>query len=217
MGFVSFLSRLLPKENRFFDLFTANVGNIESAAQNLRKLLDASSESERKILISQIEDAEHRGDLITHDIFNDVSQTFITPIDREDIHALAARLDDILDLMEDVALRTVLYEVTVFPNEFRDLSDTLCSAVKDLSEAVPMLSGLKTEHVARIKTLCEHVNTCENAGDDIYHNAIARLFREQKDPIMLIKLKEILSDIEEAIDRCEHVANLIESVVIKYA
>jgi predicted phosphate transport protein (TIGR00153 family) len=217
MGFVSFVRRLLPKENKFFDLFTTNVGNIESAAQNLRKLLDAESEAERKILISQIEDAEHRGDLITHEIFNDVSQTFITPIDREDIHALAARLDDILDLMEDVALRTVLYEVTTFPNDFRDLADMLCVAVKDLSEVVPLLSSLKSEHVDRIKILCEHINTCENAGDDIYHNAIARLFREQKDPIMLIKLKEILSDMEEAIDKCEHVANLIESVVIKYA
>lgn len=217
MAFASFIRKLLPKENRFFELFTTNVGNIQSAAANLRKLLDAQSESERKVLISQIEDAEHRGDLITHEIFNDVSQTFITPIDREDIHALAARLDDILDLMEDVALRTVLYEVNVFPNDFRDLTDTLCMAVKDLGVVVPLLSDLRSEHVDTIKELCEHINTCENAGDDIYHNAIARLFREQKDPIMLIKLKEILSDIEEAIDKCEHVANLIETVVIKYA
>ena len=217
MGFASFVRKLLPKENRYFELFSANVVNIESAAQNLRKLLDAQTEAERKILISQIEDAEHRGDLITHEIFNDVSQTFITPIDREDIHALASQLDDILDLMEDVALRTVLYEVTVFPNDFRDLTDTLCSAVKSLGEAVPLLSNLKTEQADRIKKLCEHINTCENAGDDIYHNAIARLFREQKDPITLIKLKEILSDIEEAIDKCQHVANLIETVIIKYA
>ena len=101
MGFASFVRKLLPKENRYFELFSANVVNIESAAQNLRKLLDAQTEAERKILISQIEDAEHRGDLITHEIFNDVSQTFITPIDREDIHALASQLDDILDLMEN--------------------------------------------------------------------------------------------------------------------
>jgi predicted phosphate transport protein (TIGR00153 family) len=152
---------------------------------------------------------------MTHDIFTDVSQTFITPIDREDIHALASMLDDILDLMEDVALRTVLYEVTTFPNDFRDLTDTLCKAVDSLAQAVPMLSNMK--NVAEIHRLCEHINTCENAGDDIYHNAIARLFREQKDPIELIKLKEILSDIEAAIDKCEHVANVIEGVVIKYA
>jgi len=215
MGFANFIRSLLPKENKYFDLFTANVGNILSASGDLRLLLDATSPAERKILISKIEDAEHRGDIITHDIFNDVSQTFITPIDREDIFSLASMLDDILDLMEDVALRTVLYEVTVFPNDFRDLTDMLCKAVKNLAEAVPLLGNMK--NVKEIHRLCEEINTCENAGDDIYHNAIARLFREQKDPIQLIKLKEILSDIEEAIDKCEHVANVIEGVVIKYA
>jgi predicted phosphate transport protein (TIGR00153 family) len=215
MGFANFIRSILPKENKYFDLFTANVGNISSAATDLRKLLDATSEAERKILISKIEDAEHRGDIITHDIFTDVSQTFITPIDREDIHALASNLDDILDLMEDTALRTVLYEVTVFPNDFRDLTDMLGKAVMNLVQVVPMLSNMK--NVSEIHRLCEEINTCENAGDDIYHNAIARLFREQKDPIQLIKLKEIIGDIEEAIDRCEHVANLIESIVIKYA
>ena len=215
MGFANFIRKILPKENQYFDLFTANVRNIQSASTDLRLLLDATSPAERKILISKIEDAEHRGDIITHDIFTDVSQTFITPIDREDIFALASILDDILDLMEDTALHTVLYEVTVFPNEFRDLTDTLCSAVKSLAQAVPLLSNMKNRE--EIHRLCEHINTCENAGDDIYHNAVARLFREQKDPIELIKLKEILSDIEEAIDKCEHVANVIEGVVIKYA
>lgn len=215
MGFANFIRSILPKENKYFELFTANVGNISSAAADLRKLLDAGSEAERKILISKIEDAEHRGDIITHDIFTDVSQTFITPIDREDIHALASMLDDILDFMEDTALRTVLYEVNTFPNDFRDLTDMLVKTVTNLAQVVPMLSNMK--NVKEIHRLCEEINTCENAGDDIYHNAIARLFREQKDPIQLIKLKEIIGDIEEAIDRCEHVANLIESIVIKYA
>jgi predicted phosphate transport protein (TIGR00153 family) len=215
MGFASVLRNLLPKENKFFELFTQNVGNIKEAASDLRKLLDATSPSERKILITRIENAEHAGDLITHAIFQDLSTTFITPIDREDIHALASELDDILDLMEDVALRTSLYEVYTFPQEFRDLTDTLLQAVNDLGVAVPMLSSMKNVDV--ILKACEHINTCENAGDDIYHNAIARLFQEQKDPIELIKLKEILTDIEEAIDKCEHVANLVEGVVIKYA
>src|SRR5688572_21157751 len=106
MGFASVLRNLLPKENKFFELFTQNVGNISEAANDLRKLLDATTPAERKILITRIENAEHAGDLITHAIFQDLSQTFITPIDREDIHALGTELDDILDLMEDVALRT---------------------------------------------------------------------------------------------------------------
>ncbi len=215
MGLASFVRGLLPKENQFFELFTSNVKNIQEGAADLRKLLDAKTISERKILIKKIEDAEHRGDQITHDIFNDLSKTFVTPIDREDIHSLAAELDDILDLMEDVAVKTSLYEIEYFPSEFRDLTDTLIRAVEDLGIAVPLLNNMK--NVKEILRACEHVNTCENAGDDIYHNAIARLFQEQKDPIMLIKLKEILSDIEEAIDKCEHVANLIEGVVVKYA
>ncbi len=215
MGFSSFLRRLLPQENQYFRLFTSNIANIQEAATDLRKLLDAKTTSDRKILIARIEDAEHRGDQITHDIFADLSKTFVTPIDREDIHALAGEIDDILDLMEDVALRTILYDVTEFPPEFRDLTDTLVRAVEDLAIAVPLLGDMKNVEV--ILRSCEHVNTCENAGDDIYHNAIARLFRDIKDPVELIKLKEILSDIEEAIDTCEHVANLIEGVVVKYA
>lgn len=215
MGFSSFLRRLLPQENQYFRLFTSNIANIQEAATDLRKLLDAKTTSDRKILIARIEDAEHRGDQITHDIFADLSKTFVTPIDREDIHSLASEIDDILDLMEDVAVRTILYNVTDFPPEFRDLTDTLLRAVEDLAIAVPLLGDMK--NVKQILASCEHVNTCENAGDDIYHNAIARFFHEIKDPIELIKLKEILSDIEEAIDKCEHVANLIEGVVVKYA
>jgi uncharacterized protein len=215
MGFSSFLRRLLPQENQYFRLFTSNIANIQEAATDLRKLLDAKTTSDRKILIARIEDAEHRGDQITHDIFADLSKTFVTPIDREDIHALAGKIDDILDLMEDVALRIILYDVTEFPPEFRDLTDTLVRAVEDLVVAVPLLGDMKNVDI--ILQSCEHVNTCENAGDDIYHNAIARLFRDIKDPIELIKLKEIISDIEEAIDTCEHVANLIEGVVVKYA
>ncbi len=215
MGFSSFLRRLLPKENQYFRLFTANIANIQEAATDLRKLLDAKTTSDRKILVARIEDAEHRGDEITHDIFADLSKTFVTPIDREDIHALAGEIDDILDLMEDVALRTILYDVTEFPPEFRDLTDILVKAVENLVVAVPLLGDMKNVEI--ILRSCEHVNTCENAGDDIYHNAIARLFRDIKDPIELIKLKEIISDIEEAIDKCEHVANLVEGVVVKYA
>jgi uncharacterized protein len=215
MGFSSFLRRLLPQENQYFRLFTSNIANIQEAATDLRKLLDAKTTSDRKILIARIEDAEHRGDQITHDIFADLSKTFVTPIDREDIHALAGEIDDILDLIEDVAVRTSLYDVTEFPPEFRDLTDTLVRAVEDLAIAVPLLGDMKNVEI--ILRSCEHVNTCENAGDDIYHNAIARLFRDIKDPIELIKLKEIISDIEEAIDTCEHVANLIEGVVVKYA
>jgi predicted phosphate transport protein (TIGR00153 family) len=215
MGFSSFLRRLLPKENQYFRLFTANIANIQEAATDLRKLLDAKTTSDRKILVARIEDAEHRGDEITHDIYADLSKTFVTPIDREDIHALAGEIDDILDLMEDVALRTILYDVTEFPPEFRDLTDILVRAVENLVVAVPLLGDMKNVEI--ILRSCEHVNTCENAGDDIYHNAIARLFRDIKDPIELIKLKEIISDIEEAIDKCEHVANLVEGVVVKYA
>ena len=215
MGFSSFVRKLLPQENQYFQLFTNNITNIQEAATDLRKLLDAKTTSERKILTSRIEDAEHRGDQITHAIYADLSKTFVTPIDREDIHALASEIDDILDLMEDVAVRAILYEVVEFPPEFRDLTDTLLRAVEDLTVAVPLLGNMK--NVEKILSACEHVNTCENAGDDIYHNAIARLFKDVKDPIELIKLKEILSDIEEAIDKCEHVANVIEGVVVKYA
>lgn len=215
MGIANVLRNLLPIENKFFSLFTQNVVNIKEAASDLRKLLDATTPAERKILITRIEDAEHAGDIITHAIFQDLYQTFITPIDREDIHDLASQLDDVLDLMEDVALRISLYEVHVFPQDFRDLTDVLLQTVENLSIAVPLLNNMKNRDV--ILKCCEQINTCENAGDDIYHNALARLFREQKDPIELIKLKEILSDIEEAIDRCEHVANSVEGVVIKYA
>src|SRR5437868_3371143 len=147
MGFASFIRGLLPQENQYFRLFTSNIANVHEAATDLRKLLDAKTTSERKILIAKIEDAEHRGDQITHDIFADLSKTFVTPIDREDIHALASEIDDILDLMEDVAVRTSLYEVSEFPAEFRDLTDTLLQAVQDLVVAVPLLGDMKNVNV----------------------------------------------------------------------
>jgi predicted phosphate transport protein (TIGR00153 family) len=215
MGFLSIFRRLLPQENHYFRLFARNIANIQEAASDLRKLLDAKTTSDRKILITRIEDAEHRGDQITHDIFSDLSKTLLTPIHREDIHALANEIDDVLDLIEDVALRTSLYEVTEFPPEFRDLTDTLLHAVQYLAVAVPMLGAMR--NTKELLRMCEQIHTVENTGDDIYHNAIARLFHEEKNPIELIKLKEILSDIEEAIDKCENVANLMQRMVVKYS
>ncbi len=215
MGFSSFVRRLLPRENQYFQLFTGNIANIQEAARNLRALLDARSTAERKILITRIEDAEHRGDEITHNIFAGLSRQFVPSINREDIYTLTSEIDDVLDLIEDVALRTSLYNVTEFPPEFRDLTDTLVRAVEQLAAAVPKLRDMRdTKELLRV---CEDVHTIENAGDDIYHNAVARLFQDCSDPIELIKLKEILSDIEEAIDKCENVANSIQRIVLKYS
>jgi uncharacterized protein len=206
--------RLLPRETSFFDFFERHAALITEGTKEFALL----AKSEGSGVVShakRIKELEHETDVITHHCVEALHKTFITPLDREDIHRLISRMDDIMDLVDAAAARIVLYEVGPLTQEVCDLADVLVRASEGVAKAVTGLRNMKNTNT--VMKVCIDINRLENEGDSIYHNAVARLFREEKDPIRVIKWKEIYENLEAATDRCEDVANIIEGVVLENA
>ena len=202
------LARLLPRERSFFSLFTEVTANLQEGAKALSALFrDYRDVPARTQAIKAL---EHKGDNLTHEIIARLNRTFITPIDREDIHALTTKLDDVLDLVDAVASRLVIYGVEELRPGAAELADVLVRATAELHVAVS-----KLEKQDGILKHCVEIKRLENEGDTVVRAAIARLFLEEKDPVELIKWKEILEVLEIATDKCEDVANILEAVVLK--
>ena len=208
------LASLFPRGgSEFFDFFERHVAKTLEAARLLRAMLEDSKDAERQA--AQIKSIEHDGDQITHRAIEMLHQTFLTPIDRGDIHRLITRLDDILDLVDSTAERIWLYQLQVSEPEALSLASVLINAVSEVQKAMTQLRNLK-DRTAIIKT-CMEINRYENEGDQLIRKAVARLFREERDAIRLLKWKEIYDYLEDAVDRCEDVANVIEGVALEYA
>jgi predicted phosphate transport protein (TIGR00153 family) len=208
------LQYLLPKDRKFFPLFKQATENLVKGSTVLVDLVNSPPEK-RKELIKEIEHIEHTGDNITHMIFNELGRNFITPFDREDIHALTSSIDDILDLINGTAKRLEMYKVTDITEPMVMLSEIILKGSIELNVAVVNLEGMK--RIDEIKEACVRINSLENNADDVFNLAIGRLFDEEKDAVKLIKIKEILQALETATDKCEDAANVIESIIIKYA
>lgn len=203
---------LIPKEEKFFKLFKDMTENIIEGAKLLKEMLDDfenPNESQRKI-----KEVEHKGDSITHDIIQMLNKTFVTPLDREDIYSLASKLDDILDLIDASSQRVIMYNVDSITPEAKSLGFIILQSCYAVDKAVAML-GKKTNE--QIFATCVEINALENEADRVSREAISRLFDEEKDPIQLIKWKEIYETLERATDKCEDAANILESVVVKNA
>jgi uncharacterized protein len=201
---------LVPREQRFYDHFERQASILVSAGVLLKETLDETGDlSARR---REIKDLERLGDGITYEIMRSLNETFVTPFDHEDISALAAGLDDILDYIEEVADTVNLYGITTVPRAASELADLLAQAVAQLEHAVGKLrSGKKDgEYVIEVHRL-------EDVGDSTSRHAIAELFQGQRDPLEVIKLKDLYSLLEDALDRCEDVANVIENIAIKNA
>ncbi|HTF06482.1 MAG TPA: DUF47 family protein [Bacteroidia bacterium] len=211
---MSFLQFLLPKDRKFFPLFEQATSNLVKASKVLVELVNTTPDK-RKELIREIEHLEHQGDNITHMIFNELSRNFITPFDREDIHALASAIDDVLDFIHGSAKRIDLYKVTELSETITLLADCILKGAIELNVAVKNLENMK--NIMIIKESCVKINSLENHADDVFNTGIARLFEEEKDPINIIKIKEILSALETATDKCEDAANTIQTILVKYA
>ncbi len=209
-----FLSRLLPSSGagQFFDLFEQHAERTREGAALLSAMIrqgaDPAAQSER------IKGVEHLGDEITHTVIERLHQTFITPMDRDDMHRLISRMDDVLDLIEAVSERVWLYGIRKMEPEAIEFADVLVKAVDETVGAVRGLRDLRDR--ATLIAHCTEVNRLENEGDQLLRRAVARLFRESTDPIHVIKWKEIYDTLENAIDRCEDVANVIEGVALEY-
>ena len=201
-------SVIAPRDREFFDLFEEAGGNILRAAGLLEEML--LSFPERNELARDILLCEQEGDRITHDILHRLNQTFVTPIDREDIHELSTALDDVVDYTEEVADYLGLYKIEAPMSQSQDLAKVLHASARQISEAMPRLRGFKD-----ISHYTVEINRLENDGDRIVREAIASLFDTGIDPMVVIRWKDIFERLEDAIDSTEHVANILEGIVIK--
>jgi len=201
---------LVPREKRFYDLFEQQASILVSAGALLKETLDEAGDlSDRR---REVKDLERLGDGVTYEIVRSLNETFVTPFDHEDISALAAGLDDILDYIEEIADTVNLYRITTVTRPASELADLLAQAVVQLERAVGKLrSGNKDGEYAI------EVHRLEDVGDSTSRHAIAELFQGQRDPLEVIKLKDLYGLLEDALDRCEDVANVIENIASKNA
>lgn len=200
---------LIPKEEAFFDLFKKAAHNMIEGSRLLKDMMENFHDLPNKA--KKIKEVEHVGDGITHDIAMRLNQTFITPVDREDIHDLASALDDILDAVEAVADRFVIYKIARPTESAIRLADILYQASVAVGCGVDRIG---MSH-AQIKECSVQVNSLENEADRVSRDAISGLFEKEMDPISVIKWKEIYETFEEGTDRCEDVANVLERIVLK--
>ena len=204
--------KFFKKETDFFEIFDYMGSNLVKAAEALMEFFN--DFSEMSIKIKHIKELEHDNDLLTHEIIRKLNQTFITPIDREDIHMLATRMDDILDLMWGAVERSYIFKLRATTVEAATLAKTLAAMIDLLYRAV---NHLKKKEYAYIQDLCIQIHGLENQNDTQFREALGKLFDEIQDPVMIIKWKDIYQNLENASDRCEDVANTLESIVLKYA
>ncbi len=205
------LGKLLPREKSFFVMFNQQAENVRAGAHAMVEMLEHFEHPEAGA--EKVEQYEHIGDTITHGIMTRLNQTFITPFDREDIHELASKIDDVIDLVDAAASRMVTYRVTAVRPGVVDLARTIRDATEQIVAAIRVLDK-KEEHILNY---CIEINRLENLADHQCRDLIATLFDQEKDPVQIIKWKEIIETLEFATDKCEDVANVIESVTLKNA
>lgn len=201
----------MPKEVKFFDLFDKQAENLVKAAEFYKKLTDEATFTPENV--RAMHELEHYGDELTHNIINTLNETFITPFDREDILALANRLDDIIDGIYLITNRFQLYKIEK-PSEYsQKLANTIAQSTKAMQKALASLRSNKNMKETLFQ--CVEINRLENEGDVLRDEAISWLFENEKDPIMVIKQKELFEEAETVTDFCEYVANLVESILVK--
>lgn len=204
---------LVPKNKVFHQQFCRSSANLVEAGYSFTKLIHNTQPERQPEFIQEVKDLETKGDEIAHEIFLQLSTDFITPFDREDIHALASSLDDILDSIHSAANRIELYKVERYSPAMERLTEIIVRQIKEIDIAIRFMESMR--NVERIKEALVRINSLENEADAIHEEAIASLFEREANAIRIIKAKEILDDLENATDKCEDVANMIETIVIK--
>jgi predicted phosphate transport protein (TIGR00153 family) len=202
--------RLIPREERFYDDFVALAEEIRHGAASLEEMLAPDQPLWDKA--DEIKEIEHKCDFLTHEIIQRLHRTFVTPLDREDIFALARSLDDVMDAIDATAAIVRLYQIAIVRQDARDLARIIMASAEQVVKAMKELERKKGVAEPAVE-----INRLENEADRAHQNAVRRLFEEEKDPIQIMKWKEILDFLEDATDRCEDVANVLEGVVVKHA
>lgn len=204
-----------PKDKNFFPLFERAASNLLATSNVLVELVNTTNLEKRRELFKEIEKLEHVGDSITHETFHELSANFITPFDREDIHALVTAIDDIVDYVHGSTKRIELYKIETMTPAIIKLAELIQKSAEEINTAVKELRNLK--NISKIKEATVRINSIENHADDIFDNAIAKLFEEEKNAVEVIKLKDVLSALETATDKAEDAADVINSILVKNA
>jgi hypothetical protein len=213
---MNFISRLMPREGRFFSLFDNHAKLIVDGALALADVLrNYENQKEREGGIKIIEDAEHGADRITHETVALLHTTFVTPFDRDDIHRLISRMDDVLDLIQDTGESLVLYDIQKITPEATQLAELLRRCAEHVQSAVGLMASMAD--APAILKICQEIDRLESEADKVMRGAISQLFRTETDVRQLIKLKAVYELLEAATDKCQDVANVIESVVLENA
>jgi predicted phosphate transport protein (TIGR00153 family) len=213
MKISNLFSFMVPKNALFFDLFAEDTANLVEQARVFNTLFTTHDKDQQLTIIRRVKELETVGDEITHKIFLELSSNFITPFDREDIHALATSLDDIADYIHGSASRIELYNVKEFSKTMEMLSEVIVKQVIEIDAAVKDMKNMR--NAQRVREAIIRVNSLENHADDLFDEAIGRLFAEEVPALELIKIKEVLANLETATDKCEDVANVLESILVK--
>jgi uncharacterized protein len=215
MALNSILSIFMPKNKIFYDLFEKVAANVSIMSDKLRELVAESDGDKKLAILSQIEDLEHENDNLTHNIFTELGRNFITPFDREDIHYLATSLDDIADYIYASAKKMNFYKVNTNDMGIQKLAEVIQLSSAEVRKAVIELRGMK--NMKAVTESLVKINSLENQADDLFDMSIERLFETEPDAKEVIKKREIYQVMEIATDKCEDAANVIESIIIKYA
>lgn len=215
MPFNSILKLFLPKDKIFFNLFESVAENVLKMATKLNDLVNEPDIEKRQVITKEIADLEHINDDYTHRIFTELGRNFITPFDREDIHYLATALDDICDYIHACSKKIAIYKVNPVDSTFQKLGELILKSGGEVRKAVLELRNMK--NLRRITDAMVAINSIENQADDIFDLSIESLFENEPDAKEVIKKREILQVMEIITDKCEDAANVIESIIIKYA
>jgi predicted phosphate transport protein (TIGR00153 family) len=203
----------LTRDAVFWNAFSAMTQKTVAAAEHLVRILEEPTEA--AVLAEKIKDLEHEADHITHEVVMALHQTWITPLDRDEIHSLITSLDDVLDYIDSTGDKVALYEIVEPRSEATELAQCLHQAVMDMQSAIAQLQKIKDP--TPILELCRSINKYEHDADAIFRRGIARLFRERPDPLEVMKWRDIMDALESATDRAEDVANVIEGIVLEHA
>lgn len=214
-GINSFMKLFLPKDRIFYKLFEEVAATSLEMAKLLKRMVSEPSFDEREKILREIEDLEHKNDDVTHKIFTELSRNFITPFDREDIHYLASSMDDVADYIFASAKKINFYRVDPLHESFSKMAELIVQGCDSINKAIIELKDMK--NMRQITDALVRVNSIENQADDIFDLSIERLFATEPDAKEVIKKREIYQVMEIATDKCEDAANVIESIIVKYA
>lgn len=215
MGLNSIIKAFLPKDKVFYSIFEQVGANLIAMAADFRTAIEEKDVVKRNQLLRALEDGEHKNDEFTHKIFVELGQNFITPFDREDIHYLATSLDDVADFIYASSKKMVNYQVKEIDTFMKEMVIVIQNSIVALDKALHELRNMK--NLRAITEACVLINSLENQADDLLDDAIIKIFASSTDAIELVKLKDIYQDMEIITDKVEDAANVIESIIIKYA